>query len=361
MSSRKEAFFIYGSYGYTGNLIARLAVQRGFQPVLAGRDRKKLEKQAHELGLSFVSFSLDDPAGIDRALVRVPLVLHCAGPFSHTFDAMSSACLRTGTHYLDITGEIAVFEALAARNQQAIEAGIMLLPGVGFDVVATDCLAAHLKRRLPEASHLALAFRPVGSRFSRGTAYSAIERAPKGGLIRYDGRLTPVPAASKTRQVDFGRGPVPAVTIPWGDVSTAYYSTGIPNIEVFIALPGLVRRLFPLIRYLGGILSLHLIQNALKDLLVLVPHGPSAEQLTQGFTLLWGEARDLHGRRVVSRARTPESYAFTALAAVKAIEKILEGQAPPGFQTPSLAFGPDFLLEIEGTSRSDVPLATDEI
>ena len=361
MISRKEDFLIYGSYGYTGNLIAHLAVERGFHPVLAGRNRKKLEKQAAELGLRCLSFSLDDPTDIDRALAGFPVVLHCAGPFSHTYDAMASACLRTRTHYLDITGEIAVFEALAARHQDAFEAGVMLLPGIGFDVVATDCLAAHLKRRLPEASHLALAFRPVGSRFSRGTASSAVERAPKGGLIRHDGRLTPVPAASKTRPVDFGRGPVPAVMIPWGDVSTAYYSTGIPNIEVFIALPAIVRKLFPLTRYLGGLLSLSVIQKALKSLLVLVPPGPSAGQRARGFTLLWGEVRDAGGNRAVTLARTPESYAFTALAAMAAVEKILAGQAPPGFQTPSLAFGADFLLEIEGATRADIPLATDEI
>lgn len=361
MLSTKKDFLIYGSYGYTGDLIARQAVQLGFQPILGGRNRAKLEEQARELGLSFVSFPLEDPVGIEQALASVPLVLHCAGPFSHTYQAMASACLRTGTHYLDITGEISVFESLAALDEQARQAGITLLPGVGFDVAATDCLAAHLMRRLPGASHLALAFCPVGSRFSRGTASSAIERAPQSGLIRHDGRLTPVPAASKTRQVDFGRGPVPAVTIPWGDVSTAYYSTGIPNIEVFIALPGFVRTLFPLIRYLTGILSLPVVQKALKGLLILVPPGPSARQLAKGFTLIWGEARDMHGRRAVSRARTPESYAFTALAALKAVEKVLAGQAPAGFQTPSLAFGADFLLEIEGVSRTDLPLAADEI
>jgi short subunit dehydrogenase-like uncharacterized protein len=273
---------------------------------------------------------------------------------------MASACLRTGTHYLDITGEVPVFEALAGLSPQASEAGITLLPGAGFDVVATDCLAAHLKRRLPEADYLALAFKPVGSRFSRGTATSAIERAPSAGLVRRNGRLTPVPVGFKICPVDFGKGPVPAISIPWGDVSTAYYSTGIPNIEVFIALPRYLRTIFPLVRYLGGVLALQAVKNALKSLLALLPPGPSEEQLKNGFTLLWGEARDSNGRRVTARARTPESYAFTAGAALAAVEKTLAGQSKPGFQTPSLAFGADFLLEIEGVIRTDIHQSTDE-
>jgi short subunit dehydrogenase-like uncharacterized protein len=361
MTPVRDTFLLYGSYGYTGDLIARQAVQQGLYPVLAGRNRQLLEKQAAELGLPCMAFSLEDPDEIDQGLSGFPAVLHCAGPYSHTFDAMASACLRTGVHYLDITGEIPVFEALAARGRQAFEAGVMLLPGVGFDVVATDCLAAHLKNRLPGAASLALAFHPVGSRFSRGTATSAIERSPKGGLIRQEGKLTPVPFGTKIHQVDFGRGAVPAVAIPWGDVSTAYYSTGIPNIEVFIALPGFVRRLLPLVRYLGGVLALPAVQKGLKSLLHLLPAGPSARQRTHGFTLLWGEAREPGGERVAVRARTPESYAFTATAALSAVGKVLEGMVKPGFQTPSLAFGADFLLAIEGTSRFDFPVKNDGV
>jgi short subunit dehydrogenase-like uncharacterized protein len=354
-------FLIYGSYGYTGDLIARLAVKKGYHPTLGGRDSEKLNKQARKLGLECIPLSLGDPSEIDRVLANFSLVLHCAGPFSHTYDQMASACLRTQTHYLDITGEVAVFEGLAGRGREAAAAGVMLLPGIGFDVVATDCLAAHLKERLPEADHLALAFRPVGSRFSRGTASSAIERGPKLGLVRRDGRLMAVPFASETRLVDFGKGPVPALRIPWGDVSTAFYSTGIPNVEVFIALPALVRKAAPIARYLGGLLAFKPIQKALKNLLTLLPPGPSPEQRARGFTLLWGEVRDAVGNLAVSRARTPESYEFTSLAALAAVEKVLDGQAPPGFQTPSLAFGSGFLLEIEGCTREDTPVASHEI
>ena len=150
-------------------------------------------------------FSLDDPAALGAGLDGVAAVLNCAGPFSRTARPMAEACLRRGVHYLDVTGEIAVFEELASRDAEAQAAGVMLLPGVGFDVVPSDCLAAHLKRRLPSATKLALGFQAV-SRLSRGTAMTMVENLPPGGMIRRGGVLTRVPAGWQTRAIDFGAG-----------------------------------------------------------------------------------------------------------------------------------------------------------
>ncbi|HEV3204582.1 MAG TPA: saccharopine dehydrogenase NADP-binding domain-containing protein, partial [Gemmataceae bacterium] len=229
-----DNYLIYGASGYTGALIAREALGRGHKPILAGRNAGNVAKLARDLGLDHRVFSLASASAIDEGIKGVRAVLHCAGPFFHTSQPMVAACLRNTIHYLDITGEIQVFEACAARDQEAKRAGIMLMPGVGFDVVPSDCLAAHLKRRLPSATALALGFFSKGG-LSRGTATTMTENIHRGGAVRKGGVLTPVPAAWKTRTIDFGAGPMPAMTIPWGDVSTAYHSTRIPNIEVYIA------------------------------------------------------------------------------------------------------------------------------
>jgi short subunit dehydrogenase-like uncharacterized protein len=280
-------------------------------------------------------------------------VLHCAGPFSRTSRPMAEACLRTGVHYLDITGEIAVFEALARRDAEARAAGVMLLPGVGFDVVPTDCLAAHLKRRLPSATRLELAFRGFG-RISRGTATTALEGMHAGGAVRRDGKIVQVPAGYATRNVDFGRGPVPVSAIPWGDVSTAFHSTGIPNITVYTAFPRTLRRLMGVSGLVAPLLRLGPIQALLRAALRRQPPGPSAEERARGLSLLWGEAVDDVGQRVVSRMQTPEGYMLTALSAVQCAEHVLGGRARPGFQTPSLAFGADLVLELPGVTREDL-------
>ena len=347
-------FLLYGSNGYTGRLIAGHAVERGMRPLLAGRNAAEVAAQAAELGLEHAAFSLDDTAALEAALGRVPVVLHAAGPFSRTAAPMAAACLRTRTHYLDITGELTVFEAMAAQGKKAREAGVMLLPGTGFDVVPSDCLAAHLKRRLPSATRLRLAFTGIGGGISRGTATTMIENVARGGAVRREGRITPVPAAYRTRRVDFGRGPVSVTTIPWGDVSTAFYSTGIPDIEVYTRVGASQRRMMVASRYLGWLLGSAPVQRFLKGRIRAGAPGPADEARERGQSLLWGEAEDAAGNRAVSRMRTPEGYTLTALASVAIVRKVLDGHAPPGFQTPSLAYGPDFVLEIEGVTREDV-------
>jgi len=345
-------FLLYGANGYTGALIAREAVARGRQPVLAGRNAAALAALARELGLEHCVFTLDNPAEVEKGIRGLAIVLHCAGPFAHTFRPMADACLRTGIHYLDITGEVAVFESLAARDAEARAAGVMLLPGVGFDVVPSDCLAAHLKRRLPSATRLALGFAALG-RVSRGTATTMVENVHKGGLVRQEGNLRQVPAAWKTRVIDFGTGPVRAMTIPWGDVSTAYHSTGIPNIEVYVAAPAGVRLAARASRYLGWLLGSGFVQGLLKRRICAGAPGPTEEERARGKSFLWGEAVDDAGQRVVSRLNGPEGYTLTVRAALAVVERVLGGEAPPGFQTPSRAYGPDFDLGLEGVTRAD--------
>lgn len=348
----KSRYLVYGANGYTGGLIARMAASRGQRPVLAGRNAGEVERLAKELGLEHRVFALDDPTQVDQGLESMAVVLHCAGPFSRTYRPMAEACLRTKTHYLDVTGEAVVFESLAARDAEAKKAGIMLLPGSGFDVVPSDCLALHLKNRLPGAKRLTLGFQAIGG-LSRGTATTMIENLHRGGLVRRDGRLTGVPAAWKTRVIDFGRGPRTAMTIPWGDVATAYYSTGIPNIEVYTAAPRGVRVAARLSRYVAPLLATGPVQSLLKSRIRSGPPGPTDEQRARGKSLLWGEARDDGGGRVVSRTQTPEAYTLTALAALAIVGRVLGGDAPVGFQTPAKAYGADFVLGLEGVTRTD--------
>ncbi len=347
-----STFLLYGANGYTGRLIAREAVVRGLRPVLAGRTAEAVGALAGELGLEHRIFSLDDAAATRAGLEGVQAVLHCAGPFAHTAGQMVDACLETRVHYLDITGEISVFEELAARDTEAMAAGILLLPGAGFDVVPSDCLAAHLHRRLPAAKRLTLAFQGIG-RYSRGTATTIVENLHRGGVIRRGGVLKGVPAAWRTRYIDFGQGPRLAVTIPWGDVSTAYRSTGIGDIEVCTAVSRWQLRFMRLSRFLGWALRMSWVQNFLKRRIQARPPGPSDEERACGRTYLWGEVEDGQGRRMVSRLRGPEGYTFTMQTALAAVTRVLNGDAPAGFQTPSLAYGPDFVLEVPGVERVD--------
>jgi len=347
-------FLIYGSYGYTGQLIVELAVKEGLRPTLAGRDEKKLRKQAGKYNLEYRAFSLNETTKLDSALNEVDAVLHCAGPFVLTFKQMAEACLRTKKHYVDISGELAGFEALAKLNDEAKQANIMLLPGGGFDVVPTDCLAAHLKQRLPDATHLRLFLRGVGAGVSRGTAKSAIENMHRQGMIRKDGKLVQVPPVWKALMQDFGRGPVRVISVGWGDVSTAYYSTGIPNVETYLSFPQPIINLMYDMRTIGPLLYNRVAKTILKALMNLYPPGPTEARRMKAFATIIGEVTNDQGGRAVSKLRVREGYTFTAQSTVKIMKRILNSEYKIGFQTPSLAFGSDFIMQFEGVQREDV-------
>jgi short subunit dehydrogenase-like uncharacterized protein len=333
-------WMIYGANGYTGALIAREAARRGHRPILAGRDAAKLEPLAKELGCDARAFDLEH---ID--LAGVALVLHCAGPFTITSAPMVDACLRGGAHYVDITGEIPVFESILKRDAEAKARGVTLLPGAGFDVVPTDCLAAMLAGRLPGATELLLAFYTKGSALSRGTTRTMIESIGDGGAIRRGGRIVSVPPAYDVRTIPFSCGERTAMTIPWGDVATAFHTTGIPDIRVYVAAsPKAIARTRRL-RWLLPLLKPKPVRRLLQR--IAAPRGgPDERQRAAGRVYLWGEVSNGRESRSMTMT-TPEGYAFTVVSAVNIVERILAG-VPAGAFTPAKLFGAELVSTIPG-------------
>ncbi len=339
---------VYGANGYTGRLIAEEAARRGLKPVLAGRSRDRIEALGAKLGCPTRIFPLESAAQIAREIAGMAAVLNCAGPFSATAVPMMDACIEACAHYLDITGEIEVIEAAAARGERAAAAGVTLLAAVGFDVVPTDCLAAALAERLPGARLLQLAFTGSG-KLSPGTTKTMIEGAPRGGRARIGGKIVKVPAGWKAMEIPFRSGKRWAVTIPWGDVASAYHSTGIPDIEVYTAAaPKRIQRLRRM-RFLAPLAGLGPVQRWLKRRVERTVRGPSDAELASSRASLWGRVTHADGRTLEATMETPGGYKLTVLAALVAVERVLGGEAPRGFSTPSKAFGKDFILGVPGT------------
>lgn len=341
-------WMIYGANGYTGELVAREAARRGFKPVLAGRRRESVEALASSLGLDARVFALDDVAKLAEQLRGHALVLNCAGPFSATAAPMMQACLRAGAHYLDITGEIAVFEDAQSLNAHARDAGVVLCPGVGFDVIPTDCVAAALKAALPDATHLALGF-DSRSGFSPGTAKTSIEGLAQGGKVRQNGKIVTVPLAYEIRRIDFGDGEKDAMTIPWGDVSTAYHTTGIPNIRVFI--PGSPRMIANARRanHVRALLGWSWVQRLLKAHLARTVKGPSEEKRERMPTFVWGEATNALGEKKTARIRTANGYSLTIAGSLAVVEYLMTARPLGGTYTPARLVGADLVTRLPGS------------
>ncbi|WP_020178544.1 saccharopine dehydrogenase NADP-binding domain-containing protein [Methylopila sp. M107] len=349
-------FLIYGATGYTGTLCAEHAAAVGLSPILAGRDAAKARALGERLGLDWRAFPLDEPTRLANGLAGVSAVLHVAGPFSATSRPMADACLNAGVHYVDVTGEIEVFEALAARDVEAKARAVALLPGAGFDVAPSDCLAAHVVRRLPSATRLRLSIGGFGglSGASRGTAKTMLEAAGHGCRARRGGRIVTLDAAPRG-VVDFGAGPRPTVGVSWGDVSTAFRSTGVPDIDVAFEATPAMRKAATAPKLARRLLGAGLTQRLLKRLIeTRLPPGPTAEQRAAGGTVIVAEVWDDAGGSAASRLTTPDAYALTALTAVETARRAAAGEIAPGCQTPATAFGPDFILSFQDAVRTDI-------
>lgn len=318
-----STLLIYGATGYTGRMAAERARALGLNVEIAGRNQQRLASLAAQLGVNYRVFDADQAEGF---LSGISVLLNFAGPFVQTAEPLMRACIKAGVDYLDITAEINVYRLAERLGAEAAANQVMLLPGVGWDVVPTDSLAVQVAGRVQGPTALNIALQVPGS-MSRGSAMSVSEIIGAGVLARIDGELVATPDA-EPRHFDFGQGPVLCVPLSFGDLVTAWHSTGIPNIAMFVHIAG---DAFP--------------QGDLSQL----PDGPTPEQREAHRARAVVEVTDAKGAIARSIIETVNGYTYTPLAAVEAARRVLDGERQPGFATPAMAFGGGFAESIAGT------------
>jgi short subunit dehydrogenase-like uncharacterized protein len=345
----QNKFLLYGANGYTGKLIAKLAATYDLKPILAGRTEANIKPLADELQLPFHIIDLDNKAQLENALSEVKLVLHAAGPYVYTAKQMIEACLQKGVHYIDINGDISVFEMLKKYNAQAKERNIMIMPGVGFDVVPTDCIALQLKKQMPDATHLKLAFASLGGGLSHGTAITMAGKIGEGGAARENGKIVRKPLGLKGMWVNFGTKKLFVMTIPWGDVSTAYTTTGIPNIETYTGMTPKVYRMLKFQWAFNWLLRTEFVRNIIRKKIKAKPAGPTDDQRQKSSSLVWGEVSNTSGKTLTAAISCLDGYTLTAHSSLIITKKILSENFKPGYQTPAGCYGENLVMEVPRT------------
>lgn len=346
-------WMIYGATGYTGQLVAEEAIKRGHEPILAGRSRETLAPIAKRLGLKYMVFDLSDVKTVAEAIGDLDVVFHAAGPFAKTSEPMVKACLATGTHYLDITGEYGVMEAVYSLHDAALANKIALVCGVGFDIVPSDCLAAYVAQKINAPHTIEIGIHALSS-ISTGTLKSVMEMAPDGGHVRRNGDLVSLPIGSGGKRIRFSYGEGYGIPVPFADISAAYRSTRAPNITTYLRVPpGLATAA----RITAPLTQMALrnpsVKNAAFNFLERYFPGPSTDERESQHCYLWARAINREGTATADAwMETREAYSYTAEIGVRAVERVVEWH-PVGALTPAQAFGADFALEVPGTVRLD--------
>lgn len=345
---------IYGSYGYTGNLICEIAAKKGWKPTIAGRNAEKVKEQAEKFGFPYVVFDISETEKLEAELKKVQVVLHCAGPFMFTAKQMAEACLKTKTHYLDITGEWQVFEMLAGMDDKAKAAEIMILPGVGFDVVPSDCLALFLKESLPDATNLEIVLNNAGSTMSRGTKLTMAEGLGGDSAMRKEGKIIAVPLARFVKEITINGKKRTAMSIPWGDIATAWYSTQIPNITTYITAHPKSIRAAQRAKYIGFLLRIPFVKQMIKNRIYKEGTPITEEMRQKSSSQIWGSVQNSKGESKTALLTMPDGYLLTANTAVLIVERVLQNDLKIGFQTPAKCYGSGLILEADGTKREEL-------
>ncbi len=341
---------IYGAAGYTAELIVEECIQQRLNPILAGRKSNnsyKIEALAKKYDLEYRIFNAKDA---EQHINDIYLLLNCAGPFSETIKPILNACLNKKVHYLDITGEIEVFKYCYKNNELAKKQGIIVLPGVGFDIVPSDCFIQFLKEQLPDATRIDIGFK-MGGGASIGTTKTLIEGLGKGGFVRENHKLKPVSNAYKYKLLSFPSGNKWAMSIPWGDVFTGGISTNVPNGLVYLVMPKQIIYLLKTLSPFDFILRSNFVKSYLKELVnkKFKIAGPQKARREKTNSEFWGEAENQKGDKINYTLTTQNSYTLTAEAAVKLTKYCLNAENKSGYFTPSMLAGSSFINELSET------------
>jgi uncharacterized protein YbjT (DUF2867 family) len=189
-----QAILVYGAYGHTGRFIVAELIDKGFKPVLSGRDRRQLEAMsAAHGGLEVRAASLDDPMALDNALQGTAAVINAAGPFVFTAARVVDAAIRAQVPYLDVSAEPDVAAAtIADHGLRALAANIALVPAIGFYGGLGSLLVTAAMGDWPQADEITLAYslsswKPTPG--TRATIAAAAQRRDGQRLVFANDRL----------------------------------------------------------------------------------------------------------------------------------------------------------------------------
>jgi short subunit dehydrogenase-like uncharacterized protein len=318
--SANRTVVVYGAYGHTGRFVVAELLERGWIPVLSGRDAGKLAALGDAFpGLERRLASVEDPASLDRALDGTMGVINCAGPFLDSATPMIEAALRARIHYLDVSAEQqAVLDVFERFSDAAKAAAVTVIPAMAFYGGLADLLATAALGDWPDADAIDVAVALDSWHPTAGTRLTGARNHYRR-LVVAGGKLEPLADPPPSRRWTFPApfGSQDMVALPFSEIVTL--SRHVRSAEVHSYM-----NLAPL--------------KDLRD-----PHTPppvptdAHGRSSQTFVVETRVRRGGQTRRALALGR--DIYAITAPLVVEAIERLGDGRGKAnGVLAPGEAF-----------------------
>lgn len=363
----KSRIMIYGVDSFMGALASRAAMRRGISHVAAGRNiagvaqhAAAVAKEADNALAEPRTFTLGDKARIAAQLDDVGVVVNCSPLEGGGLLSLIDACLATGTHYIDMTSERTQIAAIAAHDEMAKRANVMVMAGAGFDYAAIDAVAERLAQILRGARAVTIAVKRGAPTLPEARRLVAALTA-EGETLK-NGQFVPARAGERSIEVDFGEGPEKAWLAPWRGEATGMRHRGTySTMESYEVLPERAARVFA-----KGRIAMRFFRRGwgVKRLERKLSKGrlsPTSAELKNGRAAVWGEARTPEGIRFCARLETPEAHLWSAEAAVLLARRAVQAAAKPGFQLPFAIAGAALIDEIPGTQWREIADPSDPV
>lgn len=350
-----EPVAVYGATGYTGRLVALELARREMAMVLSGRNRERLEAVATELGggAELRPAALDDPAALRTAFAGCGALINCAGPFVRHGRPVLEAALAARVPYLDTTGEQGwirrVFDSFDAR---AREAGVAVVPAMGFDYAPGDLLCALAAEGVQPLRELVVAYAMDDFGMTRGTLRSGLEMADGTDVVFTDGGWQPAgagPLRARLRGVPMARYPAgEVITVP-RHVRTAKVTALLTARTFAGGERGAAAAPFVL-PAVGALLSVPRVKDGLHAAIGRLPEGPGEAARRRASYAIDAIAHGEDGRVRTARLTGTDVYGITAVLTVEGARRLTEvgGESRSGTLAPAQAFAPrSFLAALE--------------
>lgn len=336
---------IYGAYGAVGQLLIEAFLKKGIYPLLAGRNKRKLEALANKNNLPYLCFELYNIRTLEPHLKQAEIFINCAGSLIKTPEPVIRSAMLANCHYLDIGGQYHTAQTAFSLQEEAQQHNAVIVTGLGAELTPTSCLAACLQHHLKNITTLEIAY-DIPNKFTTGSYHSTVQRLKSGCKAIINGQLISTDYRSRAQKISFNYRPKQVMQVNTGDLFTAQHDSNSQNITAFYAISNRARPAIKLLNWIPKLVQLDPLHRLMAQFFT---KRSSTDHL--GTCHFWAQAKNTNGQMMTVQVSTPDIYQLTSHTVSYFANYLLKHERSGGVYTPAQLMTWNVIENITGCSK----------